>query len=326
MNHWLRAAATALCLAGLVLTSGMNHPASAAGTPMTIGINSMTAIYWPTYVARAKGFYARNGIDADVILTGSPVKGVQQLISGSLDIAHPTLYTAVNALAQGANFTLVGCIVNTLPYSMVARPEIKSAADIKGQVVMLAFKSDLQTIMWRDWLKSKGVDPASVDQIYDPQAANRYAALATKNAVVSLLNAPFDLRANAEGNHTLLEFGPLSQGYAMAVVAARPDYIKAHPVEVRAYLKATQEAIDWLYDPANKAEAIAILARDTKQDPAIAAATYDDYVLHQKPFDRALDLPDSFLKRTLASAIDLGDAPKDFVMPAQVRDLSMRPD
>ena len=324
MKRWLRAA-----FAGLGVFAGMGAnviaPALAAGTPMTIGINSMTAIYWPTYVARAKGFYAKNGIDADIILTGSPVKGVQQLISGSLDIAHPTLYTAVNALAQGASFTLVGCIVNTLPYSMVARPEIRSAADLKGQVVMLAFKSDLQTVMWRDWLKSQGVDPASIDQIYDPQAANRYAALATRNAVVSLLNAPIDLRANAEGNHTLLDFGPLSQGYAMAVVATRPDYMKEHPAQVRAYLKATQEAIDWLYDPANKAEAIAILARDTKQDAAIAAATYEDYVVRQKPYDRKLDLPDSFLQRTLASAIELGDAPRGFVLPGQVKDLSLRP-
>ena len=311
-------------IAGVAMAASAFTPAMAAGKTVTIGINSLTAIYWPTYVARAKGFYTKNGIDADIIMTGSPVKGVQQLIGGSLDIAHPTLYTAVNALAQGAKFTLVGCIVNTLPYSMVARPEIKSAKDLEGKTVMLAFKSDLQTLMWRDWLKSNNVDPARIDQIYDPQAANRYAALATKNASVSLLNAPFDLRAVAEGNHTLMEFGPLSQGYAMAVVAARPEYLKSNPAEVRAYLKATQEAIDWLYDPANKAEAIAILARDTKQDVPIATATYDDYVTRQKPYDRMLDLPDSFLERTLSTAIELGDAQKGQTLGA-VKDLSFRP-
>ena len=319
MKTWMKS-----LLAGVALAAGALSPAWAAGKTVIIGINSLTAIYWPTYVARAKGLYAKNGIEADIILTGSPVKGVQQLIGGSLDIAHPTLYTAVNALAQGAKLTLVGCVVNTLPYSMVARPEIKSPADLIGKPVMLGFKNDLQTLMWRDWLKSKGVDPARVDQIYDPQAANRYAALATKNASVSMLNAPFDLRAVAEGNHVLMEFGPLSQGYAMAVVATRPDYLRSNPAEVRAYLKATQEAIDWLYDPANKAEAIAILARDTKQDAAIAAATYDDYVLHQKPYDRLLDLPDSFLQRTLDAAIELGDAQKGQTLTA-VKDLSYRP-
>jgi uncharacterized protein YrrD len=56
----------------------------------------------------------------------------------------------------------------------------------------------------------------------------------------------------------------------------------------------------------------------------IAAATYEDYVVHQKPYDRALDLPDSFLQRTLASAIELGDAQKGQTLGV-VKDLSFRP-
>ena len=320
MNRFVQAT-----MAGLAMAMALLATAGAKAKTVTIGINSLTAIYWPTYVARAKGFYTKNGIEADIILTGSPVKGVQQLIGKSLDIAHPTLYTAVNALAQGADFVLAGCIVNTLPYSVVATQDIKTVADLKGKTVMMAFKSDLQSLMWRDWVKSQGIDPNSIDLIFDPQAANRYAALATKNAVASLLNAPFDLRANAEGNHTLLEFGPLSSGYAMAVVAARPDYMKTNANEVRAYLKATQEAIDWLYDPANRSEAIAILSRDTKQDESISAATYEDYVVHQKPFDRNLDLPDSFITRTLEAAVELGDVPKGHVLQAGVKDLSLRP-
>jgi hypothetical protein len=57
-------------LAGLSLAAGALTPALAAGPTVTIGINSLTAIYWPTYVARAKGFYTKNGIEADIILTG----------------------------------------------------------------------------------------------------------------------------------------------------------------------------------------------------------------------------------------------------------------
>ena len=140
-----------------------------------------------------------------------------------------------------------------------------------------------------------------------------------------MLNAPFDLRARAEGFHALLDFAPHSKGYAMAVAAVRPDYLKANPEIVRAYLKATQEAIDWLYDPANRAEAIAILAKDTKQEADIANLTYDDYVLRQKPYDRTLDLPEFFMKRTLEGAIELGDVPSGYAFKANARDLSLRP-
>jgi ABC-type nitrate/sulfonate/bicarbonate transport system substrate-binding protein len=300
-------------------------PAVAQGKKVIVGINSMTAIYWPTYIARAKGLFTKNGLDADVILTGSPVSAVQQLVSKSIDIGHPTLYVAVNALAHDADITLVGCIVNTLPYSMISPASIKSAKDLVGKRVMLGFRTDTQTLQWREFVKSQGVDPESIDQIYDAQAANRYAALAAGHAHSAMLNAPFDLRARAEGHHPLLEFGPISRGYAMAVAAARPDYLKANPDIVRAYLKATQEAIDWLYDPANKAEAIDILAKDTKQDGKIAEATYDDYVLNLKPYDRELDLPDFFLQKTLETTFINGDVPKGYTLKSNVKDLSFRP-
>jgi len=300
-------------------------PAQADGPKVTIGINSLTAIYWPTSGARAKGIFAAHGLDADVILVGSPVSGVQQLIGKSIDIAHPTLYVAVNALAHGANLRLVGCIVNTLPYSMIASPKLTSVKDLVGKPVILGFRTDVITLMWREWVKSQGVNPDDIDQIYDAQAANRYAALANGSALASMLNAPFDLRARAEGFKTMLEFGPISQGYAMAVVAARPDFLASNPDAVKAYLASIRDAIDWLYDPANRAEAIAILAKDTRQDPDISAATYDDLVARQKPYDRTLDLPDAFLQRTLEGVIALGDAPQGTTLPSGVKDLTFRP-
>jgi ABC-type nitrate/sulfonate/bicarbonate transport system substrate-binding protein len=317
MRRTMRVFATALAL--------FAGPALAQGKKVVVGINSMTAIYWPTYVARAKGLFARNGIDADVVLTGSPVSAVQQIVSRSIDIGHPTLYVAVNALAHDADITLVGCIVNTLPYSMISPPEVQSARDLVGKKVILAFRTDVLTLIWREWLKAQGVAADDIDQIYDAQAANRYAAMARRQASAAMLNAPFDLRALAEGDRTLLDFGQQSKGYAMAVAAVRPDYMKANPDAVRGYLKATQEAIDWLYDPANRAEAIAILARDTKQDAGVAAATYDDYIVRRKPYDRTLDLPDFYLQRTLEGAITLGDVPKGFAIKAGVKDLSLRP-
>jgi ABC-type nitrate/sulfonate/bicarbonate transport system substrate-binding protein len=140
-------------------------PAQAQARKVVIGINSMTAIYWPTYIARAKGFYTGNGLDADIILTGSPVSAVQQIVSRSIDIGHPTLYVAVNALAHDADMTLIGCIVNTLPYSMMSPPNVKSAKDLKGKKIILAFRTDVLTLAWRDWVKSQGVNPEDIDQI-----------------------------------------------------------------------------------------------------------------------------------------------------------------
>ena len=66
----------ATAIAVLLGIAGGDVQARAQGSKVTIGINSLTAIYWPTYVARAKGLYTKHGLDADIILVGSPVRGV----------------------------------------------------------------------------------------------------------------------------------------------------------------------------------------------------------------------------------------------------------
>ena len=87
--------------AALVLCALPAH-ARAAETQVRVGINSLTAIYWPTYLARDQRMFQAHGIAPDIILDGSPVAGLQQLIAGSLDIAHPPLAVAVTGAAKGA--------------------------------------------------------------------------------------------------------------------------------------------------------------------------------------------------------------------------------
>ncbi len=74
---------------------------------------------------------------------------------------------------------------------------------------------------------------------------------------------------------------------------------------------ALSDAVDWLYDPANRDEAIAILARATKLDPAIATQTYDYYVKELQPFSRKLAIPDEIVPSTVKTLIELGDIKPD---------------
>src|SRR4029079_17710206 len=79
----------------------------------------------------------------------------------------------------------------------------------------------------------------------------------------------------------------------------------------RGYLRAMAAAVDWLYDPANRAEAVEILARETKLDPAIAMQTYNYYVADLQPFSRKLVIPDEIIRSTVKTLIELGDIKPD---------------
>jgi ABC-type nitrate/sulfonate/bicarbonate transport system substrate-binding protein len=83
--------------------------------------------------------------------------------------------------------------------------------------------------------------------------------------------------------------------------------MKDNPDAARAYLRAISAAIDWIYDPQNQEEAIAILAKATKLDKALAAQTYDYYVKDLQPFSRKLAIPQQIVDSTVKTLIDLGD-------------------
>jgi hypothetical protein len=84
------------------------------------------------------------------------------------------------------------------------------------------------------------------------------------------------------------------------------------------------EAVDWLYDPANRGEAIAILARNTGLAPEIAAQTYDYYIGELQPFSRKLAVPEEILRTTVKTLVELGDV-KPEAATAKFADLSYLP-
>src|SRR5262249_23206754 len=96
-------------------------------------------------------------------------------------------------------------------------------------------------------------------------------------------------------------------GYGFLTVLARPQWLRENPDAARGYLKALSEATDWLYDPANRDEAIAILARNTNLAPDIAAQTYNYYVTELHPFSRKLAIPDEIIRTTATTLVELGD-------------------
>ena len=97
---------------------------------------------------------------------------------------------------------------------------------------------------------------------------------------------------------------------SVLTVLARPQWLRDNPDTARGYLRALAAAVDWLYEPSHRDEAIEILARETKLDPSIATQTYD-YYIKLEPFSRRLAVPDEIIRSTVKTLIELGDIKPD---------------
>jgi NitT/TauT family transport system substrate-binding protein len=303
----LRQSMLSALLMAIAMVATTRFAAAEELTKIAVGDVAPIAASWPHFVAAEKGFYRSAGVAPEVTFVGNVANTVQQLVGGSFDFAFSTFDTAVRAIAKGGGTVMVGATVIKYPYSVMTAPSIATVADLKGKRIELPFKKDFLTVIWNRWVTEQGVDPATIDQVYDGATPNRFAALTTGTVQAAVLGQPFDFKAADQGDKKLLDIGAYAKGYGFIVILSRPEWLAAHRDAARAYLGALARAVDWIYAPANREEAIAILARGTKLDPDVAARTYDYYVKDLRPFSRNLAIPDSVVTTTVDTLVALGD-------------------
>lgn len=90
---------------------------------------------WPVYVAQSQGFFDEMAIDLDLTYTDASTRAVQVLASRDADITSVAADTAIEAIERGAPFVMVGGSTRLPVYTLIARPEIRSYADLRGKLV-----------------------------------------------------------------------------------------------------------------------------------------------------------------------------------------------
>lgn len=289
------------------------NPASAQNTVVPVVEVAPIAVIWPTAVAAKKGFFDDHGITVETTYAGNAAGVIQQLIGGSADIGITTFDTSIRAAAGGADFKIIGCTLSRMTASAMADPSIQSAEDLVGKTIALPFQKDMSTYLWNRWLSEQGVDPKSVDQIFDGSSINRYAALTSKAAHAALLTSPFDLTAEKDGMVKLLDYGAYSDKLPFLAVSARTEWLEENPETAKAFMAAVAEGLAWLNDTSNKDEAVAIMKEISNQDEDILAATYLHFAESIQTFSPNADVPDGAVEMIAGVLSDEGEIDKSKV-------------
>src|SRR3972149_581639 len=97
---------------------------SLAHTPLWVGVETKT--------------FEKHGLDGEYIMIDAGVVGGQALLSGEVQVLHSTGVLVIDANLKGADLTIIGGLLNFLPYHLIARPEIKTPRELKGKRVAIS--------------------------------------------------------------------------------------------------------------------------------------------------------------------------------------------
>ena len=237
----------------------------------------------PIWVAQEKGYFAREGVNIVFSTTQGSVPQIKALYEGKIDMIS-TAFDNIVAYTEGQSdiplpgpadmFAFVGVAggMNTL----MVRPEIKGYADIKGKTVAVdALKSGYGIVLYQI-LQTRG--GLTFDKDYKAISVGntdkRLAAMRDNKAVAAIVGAPQDVDAIKEGFRALADAPTEIGAYQGSALVTRRPWAAAHDTEMLAVTRAMAAGQDFIF--ANKAEAIAILLKNSKgMSEADAAVLYD---------------------------------------------------
>jgi len=262
----------ALCL-GILLVAGTAY----AQQPIEL-ISFGGGANWPVWTAMDKGLFAKHGVAVKQTFTPNSVFQMENLVAGKFDIATTALDNVV-AYSEGQGevelktdpdlFAFMGGYAGGLRLDVA--PDIKAIADLKGKAVGVdAATTGFAFILYK-MLAMNGVkmDEYQIEKLGG--TPNRVKALMEGKIAATMVSSPSEVLPESKGYHRIADTTKTFGAYQTSVGATRRAWAKENKERLVGFIRAYVEAIDWLYDPKNKSEALEIYMKHLKDAPKEAA-------------------------------------------------------
>jgi NitT/TauT family transport system substrate-binding protein len=230
----------------------------------------------PSWVADEVGFWKKSGLNIELILLGGGARMLPALISGSVDIILGSDTGVTLANLQGANLVRIGVTMNSLGYSLVTQPAIRSIQDLKGKVLGTGRGRDASYARLVKILSDHGLNPAT-DVKFLPVGETPTGRLqAIKNGLVqgAVFTPPLDLVGSRDGLRILQKIDVPTLGGGINTTAS---IVQQNRRSLLTFLRAYMEGIRYM--ATHKQESLKVFFKYFRNpDSEALAYLYDDTV------------------------------------------------
>jgi NitT/TauT family transport system substrate-binding protein len=262
--------------------------------PIRIGFSASGESLAQGIYAQEGGFFARAGLDVEMVALANGGAMTAGIVAGAIDIAPSNVASMSAAYARGLRLNLfapsIVVLASAPATTLLAVPTaspLRTAKDFAGKTIGCNTLRDLQQAAVMTWLDKNGGDARSAAFVEIPNA-DQLGALASKRIDAACLVEPF---LSAPANDTRAVARPYdSLGSAIMTFGwiANGDWFAANPDLVRRVTAALRASAVWAN--ANPARTAAINAKYSGVSAADLLAQHRQ-VFSDGPLDPALIQP-----------------------------------
>jgi NitT/TauT family transport system substrate-binding protein len=242
-----------------VLAVALGLARSAAAERLRIAYSAISGVQLPLWMAQEKGIFKRHGLDVDFLYIGGGSVVVQAMLGGEVQFARASAPGIVQASLHGADLVMIANTVNTLVYSVMTRPEIKSPEDLRGKILgvtRLGGGTDyVVTLLLKKWNFQRGKDVRVFQTGGMPQLLS---AVQTGVVDAGVISPPSNLQGLKLGLKEFVDVSDLGLSFVNSPLNVTRSYIKSNRAAALRMLRAYVEGIEQVRS--DKPAALKVLA------------------------------------------------------------------
>ena len=225
----------------------------------------------------------RHGLDVEPVQIRGGSLIALVIITGDLPLSGVGAESVVAARAAGGDVVLLACPIDADPVYLITRPEIKSAADLKGQASAVTRYGSSTHFYLRAALKQVGLDPErDVTVLQLGAGPEMVAALEVGRIAVAALTTRYAIPFLQRGWPVLVDLSKTDLIYPASCVTSSRAFIRTEPKTTEDFLRAYVAAIHLIRKDQSLAEkSFAKWLRE--KDPAIVKQSVAAYARLFKP-------------------------------------------
>ena len=268
----------------------------------------------PLWVAEDTGLFAREQLAVTVAPAGNSVMLVQSLVRNEEDIALSAFDNVVAYQEDQGEveltvapdfFAFMGFTRGSV--RLVVNPDVKSFQDLRGKTLAVDAVTTGYSLVLRRLLQVGGLEEGAYRLESVGGTAARAQALMANRFAGTILTTPLEIEPESRGYRRLANAVDVIGPYQTIVGMARRSWAKGNRDTLVRFIRASTEAIDWLFDPGKRAEAVRIYRTHLPNVSENAAQLHIDALLGEREgFTRGGVLDSSGMMTVLRIRSELG--------------------
>ncbi len=246
---------------------------AATSRPLRIAFLFTSGTMASMWMAKETGAFAKEGLDVEMISMSSTL-ALPALLANEVDAIQISAVPLINASLRGFDPVFIAGMLNTMIWDLYARPEIKSAEQLKGKIVGTERPGSPVAYGTLVSLRKLGLTPKDVQLRILGGSDQITAALMTGQIVAGAAAPPVSFQLDRAGFHSLVT--TLDQPYQNVGVVVRRSRLDELASRLLPLLRAVRIGIDRYYG--DKPFSMKVIAKYTKQNDAdFLDRTYEFY-------------------------------------------------